>query len=836
MKEIKGRKRFQAYPINFENKIGFDKVRVLITQHTESPMGEANIAKLGAVSSWNLILKRLTAVEEMKELLLSGIDFPSLRFSDLSRDIKAIEVEGSYISSERLLEFLLFLRASEALRLFFMSPQGKNIDEKEDRFSTLRTFLLPGIENLKPLLDALEKIIDRYGAISDKASETLYEIRKEIERIERQNGAIARQVLIDAIAKGWAEEGALPTLREGHIVIPISPAYKRMIKGVVFDESATGKTLFVEPLEVIENNNRLRELHADEKREVIRILVAFADRVRPLSSLLLSLYLMVGVLDGIKAIALFAIEEGGVVPRLHKLPVVRWKGAKHPILRRSLMEQKRAIVPLDIELHYPEQRILVISGPNAGGKSVCLKTVAILQYMLQCGIPIPVDPDSEAGIFDSLAINIGDDQSIEDDLSTYSSHLKAMATFCKLATPYSLLLVDEFGAGTEPELGGAIAEALLARFNEGKSFALITTHYRNLKKFASQTCGIINGAMLYNRSEMRPLFRLSIGQPGSSFAIEIAKRSGIPNEVLQKAKNKVGNMVVDSDSYVQDIARDKSYWQRKRDEVNYQSKKLEEAISVYQSKIATLEKEQKKILREAKDEASLIVKNSNALIERTIREIKESEARREETRQARQKLTEHLHTLQREENPIAREENIKEKKKNKNINQLEFKQLESSPKDTPSFAVGDVVKILPEGVEALIVALNKSEARLVFGNSLSILKPLSSLEHTKGSRPKRAIEERKSSNITEHIHEKRVHFSEEIDVRGMRAIEALRQVEYFIDEALQVGSARIKILHGTGTGVLRQTIRDYLSSSPLVSHYEDEDVRFGGAGITIVYL
>lgn len=837
------RKRFVAYPANYEEKVGFDKVRTLIMASADSPMGRENLAKLQAVSSFKLISKRLEAVEEMKALLSEGVEFPSLRFDDLSRDLRAIEAEGSYIAKERLPEFLLFLRASEALRLFFTQAKEEGSGESEAKYPTLSSFLVEGIGGLSPLLHVLEGILDRYGEIADKASPQLYDIRKEMEAIERQNSKIARRVLSDAIAKGWAEEGALPTLREGHTVIPIVPSYKRMVRGVVFDESATGKTLFVEPLEVIENSNRIRELRGEEKREIIRILVTFTNRIRPHSGLLLSLYKMIGVLDGIKAIAHFAIEENGVVPRLHPKPVIRWLEARHPILRRSLKEQEREVVPLDISLNYPDERILVVSGPNAGGKSVCLKTVGILQYMLQCGIPIPVHPDSEAGIFETLAINIGDDQSIEDDLSTYSSHLRAMASFCKLASPRSLLMVDEFGAGTEPELGGAIAESLLAQFNASGSFALITTHYRNLKQYASRTEGLVNGAMLYDRGAMRPLFRLSIGQPGSSFALEIARRSGLPEVVLQEAKSLVGEKLVESDSYVQDIARDKSYWQRKREEVRRQSNQLAREIEDYKSRQEQLEKKEKQILRQAKEEASSIIKGSNALIERTVREIKENQAKRDETLRARQELALHLEELQKDttaKQRIEKQDTHREKRAKKKPSK--GAKLSTSATDEPNknrprlIREGDVVRIEPEGVEATVVEIRSEEALLALGNSLSTVRPLSSLTPISKRAVKRATEEKLSSNITEHLHHKKMQFQEELDLRGMRAIDALQQVDFFIDEAIQVGADRVKILHGTGSGALRQSIREHLAASPLVRRFEDEDVRFGGAGITVVYL
>lgn len=830
---------FLVYPTSYEEKVGLDKVWELIKNRAESPMGRENINRLKPSSSFSFITRRLKAVGEMMELLRSGIEFPSLRFIDLSIEIKTLETSGSYLVADKLYPFQLFLQAVEAIRRFFTAPKGVAKEENEERFPLLRSFLLPNIEQITPILTRLNAIVDRTGGICDNASPTLYTIRREIATVERLAGKIARRVLSEAIANGWSEDDALPTIRDGHMLIPINPTYKRMVQGVVFDESATGKTLFVEPLEVIENSNRLRELHTEERQEIIKILILFSDLLRPHTQLLVALYTMVGILDGIRAIALFAIEEDAVIPRLEKRAVITWEQARHPLLRRSLAEQGRAIVPLSISLSAPDARILVISGPNAGGKSVCLKTVATLQYMLQAGIPIPVSPDSIAGVFDTLAINIGDDQSIEDDLSTYSSHLRAMSRFCQLAGKRSLLMVDEFGAGTEPELGGAIAEALLNAFNAKGSFGIVTTHYRNLKQFAAHTEGVVNGAMLYDRGAMAPTFQLAIGQPGSSFAMQIARRSGIPQEVLDNAEQLAGKELVGTDSYVQDILRDKAYWQRKRDEVRKQNNRLAEELRRYEEKLTNLSQERKTILAEAKKEAATIIAHSNALVERTIREIKESEAEREQTARLRARLEEKRQLLEQnneqEELSFIKTELHRTQKEGRRRGARRNEQTTDTSPNTP-LAVGDSVEIVPTKMVATIVELRGEDALLALGNNLSTIKPLSMLRPTASKGVQKATEERLRSNITEHIHEKKVQFREELDVRGLRSEEALRQVDYFIDEALLVGSEKIKILHGTGSGALRQSIRQWLASSPYVKHFEDEDVRFGGAGITIVYL
>lgn len=836
-KRSKPQVRFIAFPRSYENKVGFDKVRELLSMQTESAMGVQNIATLKPTLSKKIIELRLAAVSEMMEIISSGVEFPSLRFADLSQELKALSTEGTYIAREKLPQFLLFLRSCNALREFLSKQQHNNAQtSSQNLYPILRNFLVPNIELIVPLLNHVEKLLDRFGNIRDNATHELLRIRSEKKNIEKQSSQIARHILLKAIEQGWTESDALPTLRDGHIVIPINPSYKRKVRGIVYDESSTGKTSFIEPFEVIENNNRLRELENDELREIIHILVELANHIRPSIPLLLSLYNMVGIIDGIKAIALFAIEEHAIAPKVIARPIVNWLQAQHPLLRRSLAEQGKAIIPLNIRITFPNERILVISGPNAGGKSVCLKTVALLQYMLQCGIPIPIHPDSQVGIFHCLAVNIGDDQSLEDDLSTYSSHLSAMASFCKLASPHSLLMIDEFGAGTEPESGGAIAEALLNYFNQQKSFGVITTHYRNIKQFAANNTGVINGAMLYNRGEMRPMFQLAIGHPGSSFAMQIAKRAGLPNIVLDKAEELTGSEYIDTDNYVQDIARDKYYWQRKRDEIRKKNNELENRVTQYEDKLVALNKERKRIIDEAKIEAANLLKQSNALIERTVREIKESQADKYRTQAARRRLTEQLNKLEESRNKPEDLLYLTNKHNQKN-NQKEQSTTTNDIANQvpPTIQKGSKVMIMPEGMEATVMEIKGDTALLAIGN-LSLRKPTSSLQLSTTKKVPKATEEKRTSNLAEHLHEKKVNFKEELDVRGLRAMEALEQTDYFIDEAIQVGCTKVRILHGTGTGALKQSIRQWLSASPLVKSFEDEDVRFGGAGITIVHL
>lgn len=855
-------KHLLTYPENYEVKVGFDKVRVLLVAYALSDMGREELEALAPIIPKGEIERRLAAITEMMSIAAEGKEFPSLRLADLRKELVGMQADGTFLVADRLPSLLSLLRAVEALYRFFRPKQAEPAGTEEaPLFPALAAMLAEGLEVVPSLAKAVDNLLDRFGEIKDNASPALAEIRNEKASVERRTSQIVRRVLSRAIKEGWSDSDALPSIRDGHAVIPVNPAYKRAIPGIVHDESATGKTFFIEPLEVVENNNRFRELEAEERREIIRILIALAEQLRPHLSTLLSLYAMVGRYDAVGAIAKFAAQENAIVPRLSATPCLRWLQARHPILRRSLEHQGREIIPLDISLEATSRRLLVISGPNAGGKSVCLKTCALLQYMLQCGIPIPVHPDSEAGIFSTLAINIGDDQSIEDDLSTYSSHLKAMADFCRLASPQTLLMVDEFGAGTEPELGGAIAEALLSDFNKSGAFGLITTHYRNLKQFAATTEGLTNGAMLYDRGAMRPLFALAIGQPGSSFAMQIAKRSGLPASVLGKAREMVGAEVIDSDGYVQDIARDKRYWERKRDEIRRKNRQLEGEVAQYQEKLEALEAERRKILEGARQEAAAIVKASNALVERTVREIKESNAQREQTLAARQRLAQFGEALQEggkeEEGASSLQERLqweREKIERRGKRKAEKKRICKTPSTDVKGAIeekafpplpesekyipteGDRVRILPNGVEATVIEVKGNTALLALGDNLSTRKPISGLEPLLFVRRKGALEEKVSSNLSGHLHEKRLSFREELDVRGMRAVDAIQAVDFFVDEALQVGSERVKVLHGTGTGALRQSVREWLATSPHVKRFQDEDVRFGGAGITVVYL
>jgi DNA mismatch repair protein MutS2 len=637
-------------------------------------------------------------------------------------------------------------------------------------------------------------------------------------------------------------------MRDGRLVIPVAPGLKRKIKGIVHDESASGKTVFIEPEAVVEANNRIRELESEERREIIRILTALSAELRPHIPEMMLSYLFLAEMDFIRAKALFAIQIGAIHPALEQRTVVDWAKAVHPLLQMSLAKHGKKIVPLDITLE-GNKRILLISGPNAGGKSVCLKSVGLLQYMLQCGLHVPMHESSRAGIFSSIFIDIGDEQSIEDDLSTYSSHLTNMKAMLKGCNDRSLILIDEFGGGTEPQIGGAIAEAVLKRLNEKGTYGVITTHYQNLKHFADDHDGIVNGAMLYDRHLMQALFQLQIGNPGSSFAIEIARKIGLPEEVIADASELVGSEYINADKYLQDIVRDKRYWENKRQNVRQREKQLEETVARYQSEMEELQKSRKEILRQAKEEAGRLLQESNARIENTIRTIKEAQAEKEKTRQVRQELAdfkEEMNRVKEQEkaDKIARkmekliEKQNRKKEKRERGDETKGATAVATPKPVAvkPIEAGEFVRIKGQTSVGQVMECNGKSAVVAFGSIKTTVK-CDRLERSKEPVQKEQPKNTFVSNQTqEHMYEKKLNFKQDIDVRGMRGDEALQAVTYFIDDAILVGMSRVRILHGTGTGILRTLIRQYLATVPGVAHYADEHVQFGGAGITVVDL
>ena len=850
------------YPGNFEQKIGFTEIRDLLKGVCLSSLGREHVDGIAFSSDAGKVNMWLEEVREFRRLLAERDDFPLQHFFDVREAVMRLRIEGTHLDEAELFD----LRRSLETILQIVSFLRQGDEEASQGDSEQTVFVYPALQKLTvgvavfpKLVRQIDSILDKYGRMKDTASVELARIRADLKRAEGSVSRTLNNILHAAQRDGVVEKDASPTMRDGRLVIPVAPALKRRILGIVYDESASGKTVFIEPTEVVEANNRIRELEHEERKEVVRILVAFAAEVRPHIQEIVSSYVFLGLIDMIRAKAVLAERMAGYEPEVEKHPYIDWVAAVHPLLKRSLSRQGREVVPLDVSLT-PERRVLIISGPNAGGKSVCLKTVGLLQYMLQCGLSIPVSDRSRAGIFNDVMIDIGDEQSLEDDLSTYSSHLLNMKNMMRQASQRSLLLIDEFGTGTEPAIGGAIAEAVLGQFCRNKAFAIITTHYQNLKHFAEDHEGVVNGAMLYDRHEMRPLFQLAIGQPGSSFAVEIARKIGLPETVIQEASEIVGMDYIQSDKYLQDIVRDKRYWEGKRQTIHQREKDMSRIIAKYEGDIAELEKSRKAILQKAKEQAEELLRAANKKIENTIREIREQQAERDETRRIR----EELETFKQEVSDIdtvANDEMIarkmaqiqarKERKAKRRAEKAAAKDNEpvsvhvsqEDKKLSEVLQIGDTVRI--KGLQSVgcIEAVDGKMATVVFGDMRTRMRlerlerATMAVESNKSDQLRASLQAANVSRITrETIDDRRRNFKQELDVRGMRGDEALTAVQYFIDDVILMGLTHVRILHGKGNGILRQLIRDYLSSVPNVSHYGDEHVQFGGAGITVVDL
>lgn len=829
------------YPHNFEQKIGFDDIRRLLKEKCLSSLGEGRVDEMNFSDSFNEIEERLNQTNEFVRIIQEEDSFPAQYFFDVRPSLKRIRVEGMYLDEQELFDLR---RSLETIRdiIRFLSSED---EEENSPYPNLKK-LAGDIAVFPQLITRINGILNQYGKIKDNASQDLLRIRRELSSTTSGISRSLNAILRSAQSEGYVDKDVAPTMRDGRLVIPVAPGLKRKIKGIVHDESSSGKTVFIEPAEVVEANNRIRELEGEERREIIRILTSFSDTLRPSVPDILQSYEFLAEVDFIRAKAYFALQTNSLKPALESEPLIDWTMAIHPLLQMSLAKHGKKVVPLDIELN-SKQRILIISGPNAGGKSVCLKTVGLLQYMLQCGLLIPLHERSHAGIFGSIFIDIGDEQSIEDDLSTYSSHLTNMKIMMKSCDERSIILIDEFGGGTEPQIGGAIAEAVLKRFNHKKTFGVITTHYQNLKHFAEDHEGVVNGAMLYDRHLMQALFQLQIGNPGSSFAVEIARKIGLPEDVIADASAIVGSEYINADKYLQDIVRDKRYWEGKRQTIRQREKHMEEVIAKYEADIQELDKSRKEIIRKAKEDAERLLQESNAKIENTIRTIKEAQAEKEKTRIARQELNEFRESMEdiekknTEEKIARRMEKLREKQNRKKERKDKSQEVQSKPQapKTESIEIGCQVKMKGQSSIGDVLEINGKNVVVAFGMIKTTVK-LDRLERVKpsNSQPKNTNTKSTfvSSQTQDSVYEKKLGFKQDIDVRGMRGDEAIQAVTYFIDDAILLGIARVRILHGTGTGILRTLIRDYLKTVPGIAHFQDEHVQFGGAGITVVDL
>ena len=853
------------YPKNFESKIGFDEIRRLLKGLCLSTLGQEKVDEIVFSDQALVVNEQLEQVREFRRMLQSTEKPEFNFFFDVRESVARIRLENTHLEEEELWDLRRSLETIGKIVVFLNHTEDAEREGFEPRYSYPALHrLAENVLTFPAMIRRIDSILDKFGHIKDSASMVLAGIRHDMEQTAGSISRTLYTILHTAQREGLVAQDVAPTLRDGRLMIPVAPGLKRKINGIVHDESATGKTVFIEPAEVVEANNKVRELEAAERREIVRILTVFSDELRPHVQEVLDSYRFLAQIDLIQAKANMAEQMQAFEPDPKDEPTMDWIRAIHPLLQRSLAKQDKKVVPLDIILT-KEKRLLIISGPNAGGKSVCLKTVGLLQYMLQCGLSIPIGDRSTVGIFHDIMIDIGDEQSIADDLSTYSSHLLNMKNMMKQANARTLLLIDEFGGGTEPTIGGAIAEAVLKQFWKKEAFGVITTHYQNLKHFAEDHPGVVNGAMLYDRHQMQALFQLSIGQPGSSFAIEIARKTGIPDEVINDASEIVGSEYIQSDKYLQDIVRDKRYWEGKRQTIHQHEKSLEGHIQRYETNLEEIERERKQILKRAQQQADELLKEANRKIENAIREIKEAQAEKEQTRLIREELQQFREQvtsddqqglmseedfakkLRQMQERKARKEQRKAKKgeEQKAVSEKLAERAKANLNDANRpLAKGDNVRIKGTSSVGEIESIQGKQATVIFGGLRSKVK-LEQLERTTAANPSKGAD---SANKHAHLaiqtshmtratmEDRKQNFHQDIDVRGMRGDEAIDTVMHFIDDAILIGLSRVRILHGTGTGILRQLIRQYLHTVPNVKSAKDEHVQFGGAGITVVDL
>ena len=785
------------YPNNIEEKIDFVVLRDELRRRCASSLGRERVDEMQMETDYETVQHRLMLTDQMRLAQADPmLTFPSGDIHDLREAIARIRIEGLFLDEAELDQLRKSLAFATELEAFFASldeqryPLLKNLSGEAGLYSDRETACQPEGRSacgLPSIVRSIDGVLDKYGRLADHASPELARIRRELVNLQGSVGRALASILRQAKTDGLVEADAAPTLREGRLVIPVPPAFKRKIGGIVHDESATGKTVFIEPQQVVDANNHIRELEGAERRERIRILTELTSRLRPNTDLILDSQRMLAEVDFLSAKVSLANTLNAIRPELVNEPLLEWSDARHPVLWLHYAPQGKTVVPLSLRLSAQTNHMLVISGPNAGGKSVCLKTVALLQYMLQCGLLVPVAEQSRAGLFDQLMIDIGDEQSIQDELSTYSSHLRNMKVFLRQADERTLILIDEMGSGTEPLIGGAIAEAILHELVQRRVFGLITTHYTNLKHFAEITPGVINGAMLYDRGAMKPLFQLSIGQAGSSFAIEIARQTGLGESIIRYASEMVGEEHIDYDRQLQDIARDKRYWENKRQAIRQKEKALEERIARYDEQMSGIKAKKREMLEQARQQAEQLLQQSNATIERTIREIKEAKADKQRTKAAREKV-----------------EKMKEK---------------IAPLSPP-----------------------------VKGGGKGVMRDFSELKKLKGdlssATESSPSSKRPVSGSSSVVHSRTVAFNRTLDLRGYRADEALETLIAYMDDALMVGAGEVTILHGTGSGALKQLTRDYLNDlnrlrrkrGSATFDFGDGDPNHGGAGLTIVRL
>jgi len=827
------------YPDSFEEKIKFTRIRELVKDSCMSSLGKEVVDEMQFSTNFDEVSLNLQRTFEFKKVCLEEDNFPIGYFIDVREPLVRIRTEGRFMDEKELFDLKRSLATINDICRFFNKKEEEEYPKLKELVAEVAVFPF--------ILDNIDRILNKFGKIKDSASPELARIRKEI--FNKQNSISRRlsAILKKAKGDGLVDSDVSVSIRDGRAVIPVPAANKRKVRGIVHDESATGKTSFIEPAEVVEINNEVRELEYAERREVTRILIEMADLIRPYIDNLLESYHFMGTMDFIRAKARFAISINALLPEYKKQQSFVWKEAVHPLLYLQHKAVNKEVVPLDMELSDPKQRLLLISGPNAGGKSVCLQTVGLVQYMFQCGLLVPMKEGSKMGFFKHLFIDIGDEQSIENDLSTYSSHLFNMKHFLRYSQKETLILIDEFGTGTEPMLGGAIAESVLEQLNQQTVYGVITTHYTNLKHLASQTEGIENGAMLFDTGRIMPLYKLQIAQPGSSFAFEIARKIGLPETILSNAKEKIGQEHVDYDKNLREIVRDKRYWEQKRNTIRINEKKLADVLERYQLDLQNIKKERKEILDQAKQEAEHLLSDANKKIENTIRTIKETQANKEKTKKARQELESFKELASDKKEKDAQIERkikqIEEREKRKANRKKDKEQEDAAAKLRPKkielpIQAGDNVRLKGQNTPGEVIKIQGKNATIAFG-SISTTVKVDRLERVNKGAVKRAntVNPNASvSNVGDKVRERKLTFKPDIDVRGKRTEEAIQLVLNHLDEAVICEVSEVKILHGKGNGILRLMIREQLNALPFVSSFKDEHVQYGGSGVTIVSL
>jgi DNA mismatch repair protein MutS2 len=797
------------YPKSLEQKLGFDTIKELTAERCVSDLGRGFIDKIRFSDNYAMVKKLIGQTAEFKLILQMHSAFPEQNYIDVSDALLSAQTEGAYLSEELFFDIKLSLNTILLIQEFFQ--------EKEIQFPLLVEMVKNAISDdldLKYIVEEIDGIIDERGIVRDNASKELYSIRKKILSEQSTVRKTLERIYKMAKNSGWIGEDMTLTVRNGRLVIPLLAEHKRKMKGFVHDESATGKMAFVEPSEVLEANNEIRDLEIKERREVIRILRTLTANIRPHISDLRRAYFLLGLIDFVRAKARLAVDIDGTSPLLVNDRVVEWNNSKHPLLLLAHNRLGKPTIPLNVELN-EENRILLVSGPNAGGKSVMLKTIGLIQYMAQCGFLIPVSPDSKLGIFKNLFIDIGDEQSIENDLSTYSSHLTNMNFFLANANKHTLFLIDEFGTGTEPNLGGAIAETLLENFVKSYAKGVINTHYTNLKIFADKNRGLQNGAMKFDGEQLEPLYILEMGKPGSSFALEVAQKIGLPSFITQRAKKKLGTQQVDFEKMLKELEIEKKVFAEKNAEFIAQNASLKQKIQQYTGLKDFLDGEQKRILNDAKIEAKKLLKDSNKAIETAIRDIKEIKADKAQTKVIR----ENLEVLKKE---VLAEEIIVPKT--------------LWEKEEGTIEVGTFVKIKGQETIGEVIALKGKDVEVAIGQLKTKIKA-NRLERVSKKAYKEATKESPRAKLSGiDMNEKMANFSFNLDIRGKRMEEAMHELDNLMDDAIMLGYNELRIVHGKGDGILRNLVRTHLKEYKQVKGFKDEHADRGGFGVSLVSL